>query len=159
MPNQNWITFPKWPVLRRVGRKTSVNQPTCWMKRYLFRIIFVTCLYRNSSWMFNICSVLFHGVFYSCSFTSHWLSLQLKIHQSQPNIYTLFWRFDLITRSSSEEAGTQFFWVLMRRGQLPVESHLRLLYWCDSWSSHQDSEELSTSFFWWRSRDEIETSK
>ena len=27
--------------------------------------------------------------------------LQLKIHQSQPNIYTLFWRFDLITRSSS----------------------------------------------------------
>ena len=40
--------------------------------------------------------------------------LQLKMHQSQPNIYTLFWRFDLITRSSSE-AGTQFFWVLMRR--------------------------------------------
>jgi len=41
--------------------------------------------------------------------------IQLKIHQSQPNIYALFWRFDLITRSSSEEAGTQFFQVLMRR--------------------------------------------
>jgi len=40
-------------------------------------------------------------------------SSQLKIHQ--PNIYTLFWRFDLITRSSSQEAGTQFFRVLMRR--------------------------------------------
>ena len=40
---------------------------------------------------------------------------QLKIHQSQPKVYTLFWRFDLITRSSSEEAGTQFFRVLMRR--------------------------------------------
>jgi len=42
-------------------------------------------------------------------------TIQLKIHQSQPNIYTLFWRFDLITRSSSEEAGAQFFRVLMRR--------------------------------------------
>ena len=42
-------------------------------------------------------------------------TVQLKIHQSQPNIYTLFWRFDLITRSSPEEAGTQFFRVLMRR--------------------------------------------
>ena len=39
--------------------------------------------------------------------------LRLKTHQSQPNIYTLFWRFDLITRSSSEEAGTQLFWVLI----------------------------------------------
>ena len=37
------------------------------------------------------------------------MTIQLKIHQPQPNIYTLFWRFDLITRSSSEEAGTQFF--------------------------------------------------
>jgi len=33
----------------------------------------------------------------------------VKIHQSQPNIYTLFWRSDLITRFSSEEAGSQFF--------------------------------------------------
>ena len=30
------------------------------------------------------------------------------------HLYTLFWRFDLITRSSSEEAGTQFFRVLNR---------------------------------------------
>ena len=44
-----------------------------------------------------------------------WYNDSLKIHQSQPNIYTLFWRFDLITRSLSEEAGTQFFRVLMRR--------------------------------------------
>jgi len=36
--------------------------------------------------------------------TLHMFIVQLKIHQSQPNIYTLFWRFDLITRSSSEEA-------------------------------------------------------
>ena len=50
------------------------------------------------------------------------------------NFNTLFWRFDLITRST-----TAF---LMRQ----------LI-------AHQDSEELSTSFFWWRSRDEIETSK
>ena len=42
------------------------------------------------------------------------MTIQLKIHQSQPNIYAVFWRFDLITRSS-EEAGTQFFRVLMRR--------------------------------------------
>jgi len=43
------------------------------------------------------------------------ITILLKIHQSQTNIYTLFLRFDLITRSSSEEAGTQFFRVLMRR--------------------------------------------
>ena len=47
--------------------------------------------------------------------TKQIVKVQLKIHQSQPKIYTLFWRFDLITRSSSEEAGTQFFRVLMRR--------------------------------------------
>ena len=35
--------------------------------------------------------------------------IQLIIHKPQANIYTLFWCFDLITRSSSEEAGTQFF--------------------------------------------------
>ena len=33
--------------------------------------------------------------------------IQLKIYQSQPNICTLFWRFDLITRSSSEEHKTE----------------------------------------------------
>ena len=31
-----------------------------------------------------------------------WYNDTVKIHQSQPNIYTLFRRFDLITRSSSE---------------------------------------------------------
>jgi len=28
------------------------------------------------------------------------ISIQVKIHKSQPNIYTLFWCFDLITRRS-----------------------------------------------------------
>ena len=45
-----------------------------------------------------------------------WLTYQYKskfINHNQ-NIYTLSWRFYLITRSSSEEAGTQFFWVSMR---------------------------------------------
>jgi len=32
------------------------------------------------------------------------ISIQVKIHKSQPNIYTLSWCFDLITRSSSEES-------------------------------------------------------
>ena len=44
----------------------------------------------------------------------HTAYIQLIIHKSQANIYTSFWRFDLITRSSSEEAGIQFFRVLMR---------------------------------------------
>ena len=39
--------------------------------------------------------------------------MQLKICESQPNICILIRRFDLITRSSLEEAGTQFFRVLM----------------------------------------------
>ena len=49
------------------------------------------------------------------SSTSHeinsfgWYHDTTEIRQTQPNIYTLFWRFDLIKRSSSEEAGTQFF--------------------------------------------------
>jgi len=45
-----------------------------------------------------------------------WLIYQYKsefINHNQ-HIYTLSWRFDLITRSSSEEDGTQFFQVLMR---------------------------------------------
>ena len=41
------------------------------------------------------------------------MTIQLIIHQSQPNIYTLFWHFDLITRSSSEEAGTQLLLILL----------------------------------------------
>jgi len=155
--NENWITSPKWPVLRRVGRKTSVSQPACWMKRYLFRIIFVEL---SLSKLLLECLTFAVCCFMESSMFIHKPLVKFTVKNSSITTkHTLFWRFDLITRSSSEEAGTQFFWVLMRRGQLSVESHLRLLYWCDSWSSHQDSEELSTSFFWWRSRDEIETSK
>ena len=41
---------------------------------------------------------------------------------------TLYWGFDLITRSSSEEAGTQFFRVLMRRSAVASsQSYNRLL--------------------------------
>ena len=36
-----------------------------------------------------------------------WYNNTVKIRQSQLNIYTLFWCFDLITRSLSEEAGIQ----------------------------------------------------
>jgi len=34
-----------------------------------------------------------------CALVNVLAAPQLKIHQSQPNIYTLFWRFDLIRRS------------------------------------------------------------
>jgi len=52
----------------------------------------------------------------------HIYVVQLKIHQSQPNIYTSFWRFDLITRSSSEEAATQDD-VCRRKRKLGVRLH------------------------------------
>jgi len=45
---------------------------------------------------------------------NHVALVQVEIRKSQPKLQYLFWRFDLIMRSSSEEAGTQFFRVLMQ---------------------------------------------
>ena len=46
---------------------------------------------------------------------SGWRIRSRKFIYHNQNFNTLFWRFDLIISSSSEEAGTQFFRVLMRR--------------------------------------------
>ena len=41
--------------------------------------------------------------------------MQNTTHLTQPEITLTFWRFDLCQRLLSEEAGTQFFWVLTWR--------------------------------------------
>jgi len=50
-----------------------------------------------------------------------------KFINHNQNFNTLFWRFDLVTRSSAEKAGTQFFQVKTRKNWVPASSDKDLM--------------------------------
>ena len=83
---------------------TETYRNTC--KLDLMKLRLLTPFSQEQSWPIHIRTHTEQEATYSTTQSRKF------IYHNQ-NFNTLYWRFDLITRSSSEEAGTQFFRVLM----------------------------------------------
>jgi len=102
-----------------------------WMNSSMFEVSYKNVLYKSTVIIFIIIIIIikYSKVTVLLAFQEinsfGWSTIQLKIHQSRPNIYTLFWRFELSISSRD-----------LHQKKLVLSSSES---WCDYQLSHQES--------------------